>query len=125
MESLDRFRNFVLDRVKKSGVPQEVSFKIELVLEELLANVIHYAYPQGHGDLEVGCELGPEQRLCLSVQDWGRPFNPLTQEDPNLSPDLCERAIGGLGIFLVRKMADSLSYKRQNDSNILTLFFQL
>ncbi len=125
MESLAQFQSFVLDRIKECGVAQEVFFKIELALEELLANVIHYAYPQGEGDLEVGCMLDPQRKFCLSVQDWGRPFNPLAHEDPDLSADLCHRSIGGLGIYLVRQMADGLSYRRQDDSNILTLFFQL
>lgn len=125
MESLDKWQSFVLERIKAFGVPQEMLFRIELVLEELLVNVIHYAYPQGKGDIEVGCGLDRERKFHLLVQDWGCSFNPLAQEDPDLDADLCHRSIGGLGIYLVRQMAEGLSYRRLDDSNVLTFFFRL
>lgn len=126
MESLETFRSYILQGITNLGVAQDVIFKIELVLEELLTNVINYAYAPGReGDMEVEYSLDERKRLRLSIKDWGAPFNPLTQDAPELNKNLSEREIGGLGIYLVRQLAGELHYNRRSDENILTMCFQL
>jgi serine/threonine-protein kinase RsbW len=125
MESLERFCAFVVQRARQCGIAAERLFRIELVVEELLTNVIHYAYSEEPGDLQIQCFLKNHSRFCLQIQDWGCPFNPLTREDPDLTQSVCERPIGGLGIYLVRVMANELHYQRAEDSNHLTLCFEL
>ena len=125
LESLETFRSFVLRRIKDWNITQEIVPKIELVLEEVLTNIINYAYPTGEGDVEVKCTLLNNDKLCFVIQDWGIPFNPLTKNSPDLSTGLFERRIGGLGIFLVRKMVDELDYQHEEGKNILKLCMKI
>ena len=123
MESLEPFRRFVLERLQRLNMAQEVVFKIELVLEEALTNVVHYAYPGAEGDVEVGCSLEDNKRFCLCVKDWGLPFNPLERPDPKMSEEIWERQVGGLGIYLIRHLVDELHYQRQEGGNLMTFCF--
>jgi anti-sigma regulatory factor (Ser/Thr protein kinase) len=125
MESLETCRLFVLEKLQELDVTQEITFKVELVLEEVLTNVIHYAYPAATGEMEIGCSIEADRSFCFVIRDWGVPFNPLERSDPELSGDLSKRQVGGLGIHLVRHMVDELSYQRQDGSNILTFCFHL
>lgn len=125
LESWDTIRTFVLERVEQRDVDQDIAFKIELALEELVVNVINYAYPQSGGDLEIGCALEASSGLCISIRDWGRPFNPLERESPDLAPDISERAVGGLGVFLVRQVADDVEYIPMEDGNMLIVRFRM
>lgn len=124
IESLEAFRAFVDERLEQIEVPQELQFKIELVLEEILTNVVHYAYPGQPGDIEVGCSI-EGQRLEFLIQDWGVPFNPLERAEPDLTSNLSDRQVGGLGIFLIRHMVDDLTYRRQDDRNTLRFSFSI
>jgi serine/threonine-protein kinase RsbW len=125
MESLEIFRLFVLGKLRQFNLSQELVFKVELVLEEVLTNVIHYAYPEEAGEVEVGCAIEGHDKFCFCVTDWGIPFNPLERPDPELCEDLTERHVGGLGIYLVRHLADQLRYRRQEGGNLLTFCFDL
>ena len=125
MESLEIFRLFVLGQLRQLNMAQELVFKVELVLEEVLANVIHYAYPKEAGEVEVGCVVKDKDKFCFCVTDWGIPFNPLDCPDPELSQDLAARHVGGLGIYLVRHLVDDLCYHRQEGGNVLTFCFHL
>ena len=125
MESLEIFRLFVLGKLRQLNMVQELVFKVELVLEEVLTNVIHYAYPEEAGEVEVGCTIEGNEKFCFCVIDWGIPFNPLERPDPELSEDLSARHVGGLGIYLVRHLVDELGYHRQEGGNVLTFCFHL
>ena len=125
MESLETLRSFVLQWASHCGAPHHKLPEIDLVLEELLTNVIHYGYPDEGGDVEVRCFMEGPTRFCLTIQDWGRAFDPLVRDAPCLSADVCERQVGGLGIHLVRQTADDVCYQREEDRNVLTVCFQL
>ena len=123
MEHFESFRSYVMERAVNWGMDQETLFKIELALEELLTNVIHYAYTDNvDGLVEVACSL-EDSRFHLSIHHWGQPFDPLERADPNLTEGIDERRIGGLGIHLVRHMADELYYQRQAGANIVHIYF--
>jgi anti-sigma regulatory factor (Ser/Thr protein kinase) len=124
LESLEPITSFVLSGIEQSDLPEETALQIELVLEELLVNVVSYAYPDGEGSVEVGYSIDGDG-FCLSIKDWGIPFNPLSAKDPNLSEDISERKVGGLGIFFVKEMASELAYSREDDSNVLRLCFNM
>ena len=101
---------------------------IELVAEELLVNVFSYAYPEGtEGRAEIGLrEVHFDGRglLCFSVKDWGTPFNPFEEaESPDLTLDTESRPIGGLGIFLIRSVSVHQAYSRDEDANIIEVYF--
>lgn len=125
LESLEPFQDFVRGQIRDCGCPQEMQFKIQLALEEALVNIIHYAYPpESKGWIELACML-EHNRLKVEIRDGGYPFNPFEREKPDTTATLEERQIGGLGIFLIRQMAEQSDYRRDNDMNILTMVFRL
>ena len=122
--SLPLFREFVLKQAREADLSGPVQMKLDLVVEEVLLNVFHYAFEKGQtGDVAVGCGMVPEQGFVMRVMDPGRPFNPLEQPPPDTTSDVAERKVGGLGIFLTRKMSSALAYDRREDHNILDIFF--
>ncbi len=103
------------------GIPDKTRLKMHVVIDELLTNIISYAYldDEKH-DIGIKVELSAD-RLKVSMVDDGLPFNPLGIETPNTELSLEEREIGGLGIHLVRKMMDRVSYRRRIDKNVITV----
>ncbi|MCX7634751.1 MAG: ATP-binding protein, partial [Syntrophales bacterium] len=97
--------------------------EIELCLEEIIVNIINYAYPEGPGTVEISLREGTEGELEMEVVDRGVAFDPLSVDDPDISKDIDERRIGGLGIFFVKQLADRVVYRREGDRNILSLTF--
>jgi serine/threonine-protein kinase RsbW len=123
--SLEGFRSFLEQELEHLGLAPARRLEIELVLEELLTNIIRYAYPRGRGEIEVCYYLESTLRFCLSLKDWGQGFNPLEAAPPDLSPELEERPIGGLGIYLARQLANQIEYHYEAGVNRVTLCFDL
>ena len=122
MDSLQELIGFVTRIAEKRDFPLGRVREIELAVEETLVNILTYAYPQASGDVRIRCEEeGP--LLVVTFTDHGEPFDPLSLPPPNLSAELTERKIGGLGIYFVRRMAEHISYCRTGDTNELTLSF--
>lgn len=122
LASLPSLKAFVIAAAEEAGFTTDQCQRIELAVDELLTNVLLYAYPQGHGGVTISCRATPDA-LRVTITDQGRPFNPLTAPDPDLDSDLEQRQLGGLGIFLARRVANLLSYRRSETSNILTVCF--
>lgn len=124
MESFGLFRSFVLEELERTGELDDLVPKVDLVLEEVLVNAIHYAYPGAHGELEVECLSESPGKFLVTVKDWGIAFNPLDQAPPDLSSDVSSRQVGGLGIFFVTQMTERLHYEYRDGGNVLTMWFQ-
>lgn len=120
LENLQRFLTSVSDCAKTEGLDQKRLREIELALEEILVNIFNYAYPGTPGDVEVNCKAQTGQ-FIIEVMDAGIPFDATSLPVPDLTADLEERKVGGLGIFLVKKMVDEVNYRREEGRNILTL----
>jgi anti-sigma regulatory factor (Ser/Thr protein kinase) len=102
-------------------VPRTVALKFNIVFDELLSNVISYAYTDdGDHDIEVRMERTGD-RLTVTITDDGVPFNPLSVEKPDTALSLADREVGKLGIHLVRKLVDDVSYHRRAGKNVMTL----
>jgi anti-sigma regulatory factor (Ser/Thr protein kinase) len=126
LESLGLVQDFVGSHAKGLGLGADLAGRLELVVEELVVNIGSYAYPGGEGDMEVDCVLGPDaNRFCLILRDWGAAFDPLDRAAPDIEGGLDEREPGGLGIFLVREMADECTYHRNGDMNEFRACFAL
>ena len=96
--------------------------KIEVALDELYTNIASYAYEPGTGDIEIEYDFDEETRLLtIIIADSGKAFDPLAKEDPNIALPAESRQIGGLGIFIVKKVMDETTYCRVDNKNILTL----
>lgn len=115
----------IIDYLMSSpDIPQDeaLQFKIRLSIEEAVENVVRYAYEGGMGWIEVGTELDPEGvMLTILLKDAGVPFNPLDKPDPDVTLSAQDREIGGLGIFLCKKLMDHISYKYEDGCNILMM----
>lgn len=111
-----------LDEVAEAyGIAPDVSFKLNLALDEALANSISYAYPEGtEGSITLEADVDGDELLFLLI-DQGTPFDPTKEGDVDITLSVEERPIGGLGIFLIKQMMDSVTYKRVDNKNILEL----
>src|SRR6056297_3649933 len=121
MDALNAFLEFIGQTAKELGLDAALIPKLKLAGEELLVNVVHYAYSDmdGAGNIELRCGMADPETFCMAVLDQGTPFNPLLAEAPDLTEDIDQRPVGGLGIFLVREMADRLDYCRKDETNVL------
>lgn len=100
---------------------ETLRFQLRLAIEEAVENIVSYAYAD---TAEPWLEVHAERQggdLVITLKDGGRPFNPLEHEAPDLSLPAEERPVGGLGIFLTRRMTDAVSYAYEDGCNILTL----
>lgn len=101
---------------------EAMRFKLQLSIEEAVENVVRYAYEGGIGWLEAGTSLDHESLiLTIELRDAGVPFNPLEVPDPDVTLSANEREIGGLGIYLCKKMMDSIDYHYVDGNNVLTM----
>ncbi|GEM_PF-242111 len=115
---------FAEDQLEKYDCPMRYRMQLTVAVEEIFVNIAHYAYVNGKGDVEVliGNEKG---RLLIEFVDTGEPFNPIAKEEPDITLSADERRIGGLGIFMVRKIMDEVNYEYKDGKNILRLFKQI
>jgi anti-sigma regulatory factor (Ser/Thr protein kinase) len=122
MENLDIGLNFILDELKQAEIDKKTLFQLRLACEEVVVNVINYAYPDSQGSVTISYDFMHETgELDIIISDSGIPFDPLKKEDPDISIPMEDRKIGGLGIFMVRSVMDSLEYSRDNGRNILIM----
>ncbi|GAK59185.1 putative anti-sigma regulatory factor, serine/threonine protein kinase [Candidatus Vecturithrix granuli] len=125
LQHLSQVLNTVGAFARQAGATEEKLGQIELVLEELLVNIINYAYPEGQGTIEIRYRHSHQARLRLEIFDRGIPFDPLSIPEVDTQLPLDDRPIGGLGIFLIRNMVESIHYRRENDKNVLTVYISL
>jgi sigma-B regulation protein RsbU (phosphoserine phosphatase) len=106
---------------EEHGVPDDVRRPMNLVFDELLNNVISYAYKdEEEHEIDVLVELSSD-RLAVTITDDGIPFNPFQGSPPDTDLSIEERQIGGLGIHLVQNVMDEVSYNRRTDKNVVIL----
>jgi len=122
LDSLEKLMQFVSGFAEDHGFSKNRISEIQLATEEALLNIFEYAYPIEHREeVEVTCEMKSGSELNIRILDRGIPFNILSLSEPDLACPLPDRKIGGLGCYLVKKMADEVYYRRQGDTNILNL----
>ena len=110
----------VMNTPEVLAFPESLRFKIRLCVEEVVENVVSYAYDAGAGYMKVETSLS-DGVWKISFEDAGIPFNPLSKEDPDVTLPAEERPIGGLGIFLCKQMMDKLAYIHENGCNRFTM----
>lgn len=115
--------NPIISLLKDLEVDQKITYKMEVALEELLANVASYAYaPEEEGKIQIEYELLESPKMIsVTIKDKGKEFNPLEIDDPDISLSAKDRKIGGLGIFIVKNTMDEIKYERKNGQNILNI----
>ena len=122
-EYLDEIREFVGDIARKGGFDEKAVYNIQLATDEAASNIIEHAY-EGvtNAVLELSCGMRGDV-LTIVLVDHGEAFDPSEIPMPDLKADLSDRKIGGLGIFLMRKLMDEVHYEShpEKNSNILTM----
>ena len=112
---------FVEEVCEAAGFQSGVTLQVQLAVEEAVVNVMKYAYlPDTHGHVTVEAQLR-ENSLTFILMDSGKPFDPTTVPEPVITLSATQRAIGGLGMHLVRQIMDSVTYAREDHLNVLTL----
>jgi serine/threonine-protein kinase RsbW len=120
IENLESMTRFLSDFLAASGFPGERIQEIELAAEEALVNIIRHAYPEKPEDVEIRCRTERDGALTMEFEDTGVDFDPMSLPDPDLKLSVSEREVGGLGVFLIRKMVNEVRHRRDGDRNILT-----
>ena len=120
IENLEELVQYISAFASEQGFTEEKALQVELVAEEALVNIIHYAYPHKPGDVAVQCSMENDERLVIKFLDTGIPFDIHSLPEPDVTASMEEREIGGLGIFFIHRMVDRVDYRRDGDQNILT-----
>ena len=124
LDSIPYAVTFVREYLCRSGIDSLDKFAI--VVEEIFANIAHYAYKNVKRDVEIICDYEEDSNeFALTFIDSGMEYNPLKTPEPDVTLPLEKRKIGGLGVFIVKKFMDKLCYRRENNKNILTLIKKL
>ncbi|MBE5996033.1 MAG: ATP-binding protein [Lachnospiraceae bacterium] len=119
-ENIQAVTEFVDRELEALDCPMRVQMQIEIAIDELFGNIAHYAYAPETGSATVQFGFEEEQRTAvITFIDSGKPYDPLTAEEPDTTLSAEEREIGGLGIFLVKKTMDDISYEYKDGKNIL------
>ena len=120
-ENLEKFSEHILQCAEKQGIDRKRLMQINLSLEEVLVNICDYSYRDNEGDIEVICGLDNDNRFVIEITDSGIPFDIDSFDEPDLNADISERKVGGLGIYLIKKMMDDIQYRFEDNKNILKL----
>jgi len=123
LENLGRWTEAISECAREQGFDQAKIGKLQLALEEALVNICKYSYPEEPGNAEVSCKQD-NSRFIIEIVDSGIPFDMTSLPAPDLASSIEERKIGGLGIFLIKKMVDDVRYRREGNFNILKLTIQ-
>lgn len=120
-EFLDEIRDVVAEVARGGGFPEKTIYSLQLAADEAASNIIEHAY-EGVSDatLYVTCNMQGDE-IVITMRDTGRAFNPTSVKEPNLKADLSERQIGGLGVYLMRKLMDTVHYESSRSGNLLTM----
>jgi serine/threonine-protein kinase RsbW len=120
--NLDAIREFVGEAAEQAGFSGKEVYAVQLAADEACSNVIEHAYAgQPDGEIEVDCNVMGGQ-ITIVIHDHGKEFDISTVRKPNLSRDLSEREVGGLGVFLIYKLMDEVCFKSSKETgNTLTM----
>ncbi len=120
VQEVPQLASFIETVAAENNLDHSLTMELNLAVEEAVVNVMEYAYPQGvTGDVTIEVSVDDGQ-LDINIIDSGMPFDPTGKSDPDTSLSVEERSVGGLGIFLVRQLMDTVSYHRTDEKNILS-----
>lgn len=122
IENVGVVTDFVNEQLEHLGCPGRAKMQIDVAIDELFGNIAQYAYHPGAGAATVRVETQESPlSVIITFIDSGVPYDPLAKEDPDITLSIEERGIGGLGIFMVKKTMDAISYEYRDGQNILRI----
>ena len=125
-ENLSLVIDFVQKELERVECPMKAQLQVEMAVEEIFINIASYAYYPDTGPSLIRVEVNDSEEsgslyVILTFIDHGRPYDPLAKKDPDVTLPADQRQIGGLGIFMVKKSVDAISYEYKDGQNILTI----
>ena len=135
IENLNTATSFLEETLEEIGCGMKQSMQLSVALEEIFVNIAHYAYAKTDSSGKIIPDTGSGQmsltvvaedgKVYMTFEDEGIPYNPLEKKDPDVTLSVEEREIGGLGIYMVKKSMDEITYENKDGKNILTLMKKL
>ncbi len=122
LENIAAVTDFVNEQLEEIDCPIKAQMQIDIAIDELFGNIAHYAYNPETGPATVRVEVEKDPiSVIVTFIDRGVPYDPLKKDDPDITLSADERKIGGLGIFMVKKTMDEISYEYKDGQNILRI----
>lgn len=122
VENIEKVTDFVNEQLESIDCPLKVQTQIDIAIDELFGNIAKYAYAEKTGTATVVFQyLQDKKAVRIVFSDSGKPYDPLSGADPDTTLPAEDRPIGGLGIYMVKKSMDDLSYQYKDGQNILTI----
>ena len=121
---LDSIFCVITDFCMANRIPRHTVCELKIIVDELVSNVINYNFSVNNSKILMSI-VKKNSDLKLTIADSGEGFNPLLRQNPDVTIPLENRQLGGLGIFLVKKLSKKIHYKRKNLKNILTVVLQI
>ena len=122
LENIPAVTAFIDTLLEKLDCPRKAQMQINIAIDELFSNIAQYAYDPETGPATVRVEVQEEPlAVIITFIDRGKPYDPLSLRDPDVTLPAEERDLGGLGVFLVKKTMDDVSYEYRDGQNILRI----
>lgn len=122
VENIAAVTAFVDEQLEELDCPMKTQLQVDVAIDELFGNIAHYAYNPEVGAATVRVEVTDDPlSVVITFIDNGVPYDPLAKADPDITLSAEEREIGGLGIYMVKKSMDDVSYEYKNGQNILRI----
>ena len=122
IDNIPAVTEFVDRELEALGCPMKAQMQIDVAIDELFGNIAYYAYDPETGPATVQVEVAKDPlAVIITFIDRGRPFDPLSEKDPDVTLPIEDRKVGGLGVFLVKKTMDDVNYEYKDGQNILRI----
>ena len=122
IENIEAVTDFVNEQLEALDCPMKAQMQIDIAIDELFGNIAHYAYNPEIGQATVRVEVIEEPlSVVITFIDNGVPYDPLAKADPDTTLSVEEREIGGLGIYMVKKSMDDITYEYKDGHNIIKI----
>ena len=120
--NIEAVTDFVNEQLEALDCPMKAQMQIDIAIDELFGNIAHYAYNTDVGEATVRVEVIEDPlAVVITFIDNGVPYDPLAKADPDTTLSAEEREIGGLGIYMVKKSMDDITYEYKNGQNFLKI----
>ncbi len=120
--NIEKVTAFVDEQLEQIDCPPKAQMQIDIAIDELFGNIAQYAYDPDIGPATVRVEVTPSPiSVVITFIDHGIPYDPLKTAEPDITLSAEERAIGGLGIFMVKRTMDEIAYEYKDGQNILRI----
>lgn len=122
VENIETVTNFVNEHLRSCHCPAKAQAQIDVAIDEIFGNIAHYAYKPEVGNATVRVDVtGEPPTVTVTFIDKGIPYDPLATEAPDVTLPADEREPGGLGVYMVKKTMDEISYEYKDGQNVLTV----